>query len=120
MTSLHDKADRYQHFNVAIYATMYDVQKMSDLKWLEHSFGMINQHIKVNKVYLETHRDATIADEATIIQAPSTVRRPKKSLNTQPGYLMKSSSMTFSSPTANVSCASQPKATGVGQISVLG
>ena len=30
---------------------------------------MISRHIKVNKVYLETHRDAHIADEATILQA---------------------------------------------------
>jgi hypothetical protein len=48
---------------------MYDVQKMSDLKWLEQSFDAISRHIKVNKVYLETHRDATVAGETTIIQA---------------------------------------------------
>jgi len=69
MTSPHNTADRYQHFNVAIYATMYDVKHMGDLKWLEQHFDMISRHVKVNKVYLETHRDATVADEATIIQA---------------------------------------------------
>ena len=69
MTILHNSTDRYKHFKIAIYATMYDVQKMGDLKWLEHSFNAIHEHIKVNRVYLETHRDATVAEEATITQA---------------------------------------------------
>lgn len=69
MTVLHSTADRYQNFKVAIYATMYDVKKMRDLRWLETSYHDINQHIKVNKVYLETHRDATIVEEDTINQA---------------------------------------------------
>ena len=69
MKSSHNKTESYMHFKVAIYATMYDVQKMADRSWLEQSFSAINRHIKVNKVYLETHRDATTAEQATVIKA---------------------------------------------------
>ncbi len=69
MASLHDPTDSYQHFNVAIYATVYDVQQMADLDWLRTSFGGISRHLYVDKVYLETHRDMILADEKTIAQA---------------------------------------------------
>jgi hypothetical protein len=69
MTALHNAADSYQHFSVAIYATVYDVQQMADLDWLKTSFAVIGRHLKVDKVYLETHRDAVVADEETIAQA---------------------------------------------------
>ncbi|MFN2108160.1 MAG: hypothetical protein ACK2UI_00740, partial [Anaerolineae bacterium] len=69
MSILHDPQDRYRNFEVAIYCTVYDVQKMADLTWLEQHFDVISRYIKVNKVYLETHRDENIAPEATIVQA---------------------------------------------------
>lgn len=69
MTISHKTTNSYQNFNVAIYATVYDVQRMADLDWLEASFAVISRHLKVGKVYLETHRDAVIAEETTIRQA---------------------------------------------------
>ncbi|MEJ5310572.1 MAG: hypothetical protein WHX52_12440 [Anaerolineae bacterium] len=65
----HYSHDRYRNINVAIYCTVYDVQKMADLAWLEQRFDVISRYLKVNKVYLETHRDAIIAPEATMVQA---------------------------------------------------
>ncbi len=65
----HHSHDRYRNINVAIYCTVYDVQKMADLAWLEQRFDVISRYLKVNKVYLETHRDAIIAPEATMVQA---------------------------------------------------
>ncbi len=62
-------ADRYKNFAVAVYCTVYDVQKMADLAWLEQRFNVISRYVRVNKVYLETHRDAVIAPEATLTQA---------------------------------------------------
>ncbi|HUT19204.1 MAG TPA: hypothetical protein VM366_08590 [Anaerolineae bacterium] len=56
----------YQHFNVAIYARVYEVQQMADLDWLETRFDVMSHHIKVDKIYLETHRDTIVADEETI------------------------------------------------------
>ncbi len=67
--STHDSQDRYRNINVAIYCTVYDVQKMADLDWLTQRFDVISRYLKVNKVYLETHRDAVIAPEATMKQA---------------------------------------------------
>jgi hypothetical protein len=66
MTLLHNAVDSYQHFNVAIYARVYEVQQMADLDWLKTRFEVMSRHIKVDKVYLETHRDTIVADEATI------------------------------------------------------
>jgi len=62
-------ANRYRHFHVALYATVYDVRQMADLKWLKASFETISARLGVDKVYLETHRDTVMADEATIEQA---------------------------------------------------
>ncbi len=67
--AFHDVEDHYQNFAVAIYCTVYDVQKMADLAWLEQRFDVISRYLKVNKVYLETHRDAVSAPEATLKQA---------------------------------------------------
>ena len=69
MSILHDSKDRYQNFKVAIYCTAYDVRQMSDLAWLTQRFDVISRYVKVNKVYLETHRDAMIVPEATMVQA---------------------------------------------------
>jgi len=69
MTIFHDIKDRYRNFNVAIYCTVYDVQNMADLDWLTQRFDVISRYLKVNKVYLETHRDAIIAPETTLAQA---------------------------------------------------
>ena len=62
-------ANRYQNFDVALYATVYDVRQMTDLEWLKTSFDTITARLGVDKVYLETHRDTIVADEATIEQA---------------------------------------------------
>ena len=61
--------NRYQHFTVAVYCPVYAVQKMADLDWLTHSFEVMSRSIKIGKIYLETHRDMVVADEATITAA---------------------------------------------------
>ena len=58
-------SNHYQNFNVAIYATVHQVLKMRDHKWLRESFDQISRFVKVGKIYLETHRDTVIADEDT-------------------------------------------------------
>ena len=59
----------YQNFAVAIYTRVYEVNKMSDLNYLKDNFALISRQMKVNRVYLETHRDLVVADEATIRRA---------------------------------------------------
>jgi len=58
--------ERYKNFNVAIYTRAYEVREMADLDWLKARFDVMQRHLKVGKVYLETHRDTLMADEATI------------------------------------------------------
>jgi len=58
--------DGYEHFDAAIYARAYEVRKMNDLDWLRKRFRVMDEHLKVEKVYLETHRDTLIADDETL------------------------------------------------------
>lgn len=62
-------ADNYKNFKVAVYARSYEVQKMDSLKWLEPIWNEISQQVKVDKIYLETHRDLIIVDEKTLLSA---------------------------------------------------
>jgi hypothetical protein len=59
----------YKNFAVAIYCRAYEVEQMRDLNYLTSNFEIISRWIKINKVYLETHRDLLVPDEATISRA---------------------------------------------------
>ena len=59
-------SDRYRNFDVAVYCRVHDVQRMGDLEWLEKSFNMLSKYVKVDKFYLETHRDMVVADKGLI------------------------------------------------------
>ena len=63
------QTDSYEHFDAAIYARAYEVREMADLDWLRERFDVMSQHIKVGKVYLETHRDTLLVDEETLRHA---------------------------------------------------
>jgi len=60
--------DRYRNFSVAIYARVYEVLKMADLDWLRSRFDVMQRYLKVDKVYLETHRDTIVAEDALLDQ----------------------------------------------------
>jgi len=62
-------ASHYQNFKLAIYTRVYEVNQMSDLSHLTTNFELMSRYLKINKFYLETHRDMVIADEATLQQA---------------------------------------------------
>jgi hypothetical protein len=57
---------QYKNFKVAIYARAYEVKQMSDLKKLDSTWTAITQQLKVDKIYLETHRDTVMVDAKTI------------------------------------------------------
>lgn len=61
-----DRREGYEHFDAAIYARAYEVRKMKDLNWLRERFEVMDEHLKVEKVYLETHRDTLIASDETL------------------------------------------------------
>ena len=61
--------DNYKSFKVSIYVRAYEVDKMKDLNWLDSTWTIISQQLDVDKIYLETHRDLLIVDDATLEQA---------------------------------------------------
>ncbi|MFZ0033834.1 MAG: hypothetical protein WAK60_02445 [Sedimentisphaerales bacterium] len=62
-------ADGYQNFKVAVYARAQEVQQMADPNWLKSRWDEISRQVKVDKIYLETHRDVVLVDEKTIAKA---------------------------------------------------
>jgi hypothetical protein len=61
--------EHYRNFNVAIYTRAYEVREMANLDWLRQRFDVMSSHLKINRVYLETHRDGIMVDEKTLLQA---------------------------------------------------
>jgi hypothetical protein len=59
----------YTNFTVSVYARAYEVRDMADLKKLEATWDEITRQVKVDKIYLETHRDKIIVDEKTLTAA---------------------------------------------------
>ncbi len=58
--------DGYKNFEVSVYARVFEVIKMKDPVWLKATFEQMNQHLNIDKIYLETHRDMTVIDEAAL------------------------------------------------------
>jgi len=56
----------YKNFKVVVYARAYEVDKMGDLNWLTPIWDEISKQVKVDKIYLETHRDLLIVKKETI------------------------------------------------------
>jgi hypothetical protein len=61
--------DSYRNFKVAIYCRVEDVIEMADDKWMIGGLDVLQQSIKIDKVYLETHRSMQIADRAVVEKA---------------------------------------------------
>ena len=61
--------DHYRNFKVAVYSRAYETAKMGDTNSLELTWNEISQQLKVDKIYLETHRDLLVVDEATLMKA---------------------------------------------------
>jgi len=52
-----------------VYARAYEVVQMKDPAWLEARWATITTGLKVDKIYLETHRDGVIPDQQTLDSA---------------------------------------------------
>ena len=59
----------HKNFKVSIYVRAYEVEKMKDTQWLESTWKTISSQLDVDKIYLETHRDLLIVDDATLEKA---------------------------------------------------
>jgi hypothetical protein len=53
----------YINFETSVYTRVFEVQKMKDPEWLKATFEEMDQHLKIDKIYLETHRDMTVIEE---------------------------------------------------------
>ena len=56
----------YKNFTVSVYTRAYEVRDMADQKKLTETWNLISQQVKIDKIYLETHRDQLIVDEKTL------------------------------------------------------
>lgn len=60
-------SQRYDNFKVAVYCRAYEVKEMKDTAgYLRPIWGEITRQCKIDKVYLETHRDLLIVDQNTL------------------------------------------------------
>jgi hypothetical protein len=58
---------KYQNFKVSVYCTAQDVSQMADTtNYLKPIWAEISRQLKIDKVYLETHRDFFIVDQKTL------------------------------------------------------
>ena len=60
---------KHKNFKVSIYVRAYEVEKMKDTEWLESSWKTISSQLDVDKIFLETHRDMKLVDDATLEKA---------------------------------------------------
>ncbi len=61
--------NNYKNFDVAVYSRVYETQQMKDPAWLASRWEAASKYMKIDKVYLETHRDLVVVDQATLDQA---------------------------------------------------
>jgi hypothetical protein len=57
------RAGNYQNFGVAVYIPVSIVKTFADPKVLQSEWDLINSQVKVDKVYIEVHRDRILADD---------------------------------------------------------
>lgn len=67
-------AGNYKSFKVSIYTRAYEVEKMKDPVWLESTWKTISSQLKVDRIYLETHRDRLIVPQETLDAAKAFFR----------------------------------------------
>ena len=69
LSSLLPAAARHKNFKVSVYVRAFEVDKMKDTEWLESTWKTISSQLDVDKIYLETHRDMLLVDDATLEKA---------------------------------------------------
>ncbi len=60
-------AEAYENFDVAVYSRAYETRQMGDIDRLEQQWAEITKQVHIDKIYLETYRDAgNIVDDETL------------------------------------------------------
>lgn len=60
------KAQQHRNFRVAVYARAYETREMGNRDYIEPIWNELSAQLKVDKIYLETHRDLIIVDQQTL------------------------------------------------------
>ena len=66
VTVLPISAGKYKNFKVSTYIRAQDVARMADTKYLNETWQTVSTQVDLDKIYLETHRDAFTVDEKTL------------------------------------------------------
>ena len=62
------RVGKYQNFKVSTYIRAQDVARMADDKFLKSTWETVSSQVDLDKIYLETHRDAFTVDEKTMMK----------------------------------------------------
>jgi len=68
MTAIHTLAGKYQNFKVSTYIRAQDVARMEDDAFLKSTWETVSTQVDLDKIYLETHRDAFTVPEKTLLK----------------------------------------------------
>ena len=58
----------FKNFKVSTYIRAQDIAKMDDDKFLKDTWETVSSQVDLDKIYLETHRDAFIVPEKTLLK----------------------------------------------------
>ena len=61
-------AGKYKNFKVSTYIRAQDVARMENDKFLNQTWETVSSQVDLDKIYLETHRDAFIVPEKTLLK----------------------------------------------------
>ena len=67
-SATHRLAGKYKNFKVSSYIRAQDVARMDDDKFLNATWETVNSQVDLDKIYLETHRDAFTVPEKTMLK----------------------------------------------------
>ncbi len=59
---------KFQNFKVSTYIRAQDVARMDDDKFLKSTWEVVSSQVDLDKIYLETHRDAFTVPEKTMLK----------------------------------------------------
>ena len=59
---------KFQNFKVSTYIRAQDVARMDDEKFLQSTWATVSSQVDIDKIYLETHRDAYTVPEKTMLK----------------------------------------------------
>jgi hypothetical protein len=95
----------YDNFKVSVCSRAYETRAMNDVKGLEPRWTGITRQVHIDKIYLETHRDLIVVDEATLLAAKKFFADPA------PGRARRSNFQSNLIPTGSFRCADTDRGT---------